>query len=171
MMGPLRKNSLLITLVIAASFSNVSAFTTVSRVALAPKTAFFPTRPLFMAEGDDTEGDDDGTMITTTGGGGRKEIGYDEKSGRFYETGLDEGECIPDEEFCITDKESGNLIRLTVEEKERIFLDALQVCQRPHASFPLVGTALYPLSTITGSSNIFFLFSIRRRIIPVVERC
>jgi hypothetical protein len=86
-----------------------------------------------MAEGDDAEvaGDDDGTIITS----GRKEIAYDEKSGRFFETGLEEEACIPDEEFCITDKQSGNLIRLTVEEKERIFLDALQVCQRPHASF------------------------------------
>jgi hypothetical protein len=87
-----------------------------------------------MAEGDDAEvaaAEDDGTIITS----GRKEIGYDEKSGRFYETGLDEEDCIPDEEFCITDKASGNLIRLTVEEKERIFLDALQVCQRPHAPF------------------------------------
>jgi hypothetical protein len=127
-MGPLRKNSLLITLVIAASAINVNAFSTVSRAALAPKTAFFPSRPLFMAEGDDadvvTAGEDDGTIITS----GRKEIGYDEKSGRFYETGLEEEDCIPDEEFCITDKQSGNLIRLTVEEKERIFLDALQVC-------------------------------------------
>jgi hypothetical protein len=135
MMGPLRNTSLLITLVIAASAINVSAFSTVStRASLAPKTAFFPSRPLFMAEGDDAEvaaAEDDGTIITS----GRKEIGYDEKSGRFYETGLDEEDCIPDEEFCITDKASGNLIRLTVEEKERIFLDALQVCQRPHAPF------------------------------------
>jgi hypothetical protein len=125
MMGPLRNNALLISLVIAVSVSNVSAFSTVSRAALAPKSAFFPSRPLFMAEeGDDVvASDDDGTIITS----GRKEIGYDEKSGRFYETGLEEGECIPDEEFCITDKQSGNLIRLTVEEKERIFLDALQV--------------------------------------------
>ena len=58
---------------------------------------------------------------------GRKEIAYDEASGRFFETGIDETECIPDEEFCITDKASGQLIRLTTEEKERIFLDSLQV--------------------------------------------
>jgi hypothetical protein len=122
MMGPLRNTALLITLVVAASVSNVSAFTTVSRAALAPKSAFFPSRPLFMAEGDDAP--DDGTIITS----GRKEIAYDEKTGRFYETGLEEEECVPDEEFCMTDKQSGNLIRLTVEEKERIFLDALQVC-------------------------------------------
>jgi len=63
--------------------------------------------------------------ITATGGGGKKEIGYDEKSGRFYETGI-ETECIPDEEYCAVDKSTGQLVRLTVKEKERIFLDALQ---------------------------------------------
>jgi hypothetical protein len=56
----------------------------------------------------------------------KKEIAWDEKAGRFFETGFGEGDCIPDEEFCITDKENGQLIRLTLEEKERIFLDVLQ---------------------------------------------
>jgi hypothetical protein len=60
----------------------------------------------------------------------KKEIVYDEKSGRFFETGYGEGECIADEEFCLMDKKSGESIRLTVEEKERIFLDALQVSRR-----------------------------------------
>jgi len=67
--------------------------------------------------------DEDGTLIKS----GRKEIGYDEKSGRFFETGINEEDCIPAEEYCILDEASGKLIRLTVEEKERIFLDALQV--------------------------------------------
>jgi hypothetical protein len=57
----------------------------------------------------------------------KKEIAYDEKSGRFYETGYGDGDCVPDEEYCVLDKDSGELIRLTIEEKERIFLDALQV--------------------------------------------
>jgi len=57
---------------------------------------------------------------------GRKELAYDEEMGRFFELG-DDTECIPDEEFCVIDKESGKAIRLTIEEKERIFLDALQV--------------------------------------------
>jgi hypothetical protein len=57
----------------------------------------------------------------------KKELAFDEKTGRFYETGFGEGECIPDEEYCMLDKETGDSIRLTVEEKERIFLDALQV--------------------------------------------
>ena len=34
--------------------------------------------------------------------------------------------CIPNEEFCVIDPESAKPIRLTVEEKERMFLDALQ---------------------------------------------
>ena len=57
-----------------------------------------------------------------------KEIVYDEKSGRFFESKYTEGDCVPDEEFCYLDKTTGENIRLTVEEKERIFMDALQVC-------------------------------------------
>ena len=56
-----------------------------------------------------------------------KEIVYDEKSGRFFESKYTEGDCIPEEEFCYLDKATGENIRLTVEEKERIFMDALQV--------------------------------------------
>jgi hypothetical protein len=56
-----------------------------------------------------------------------KEIVYDEKSGRFFESKYTEEDCIPDEEFCYLDKTTGENIRLTVEEKERIFMDALQV--------------------------------------------
>jgi hypothetical protein len=58
---------------------------------------------------------------------GAKQIVYDEKQGRFFESNNDAGDCIPDEEFCVVDRESGAMIRLTVEEKERIFLDSLQV--------------------------------------------
>lgn len=40
-----------------------------------------------------------------------------------------EEQCAPEEgEYCIVDERSGKLIKLTVAEKERIFLDALQVC-------------------------------------------
>ena len=74
--------------------------------------------PLLMAE----EGSDEKITITS----GTREIAYDAKSGRFFETNLQEEECIPDEEYCVVDPESGELIRLTVAEKERIFLDALQ---------------------------------------------
>lgn len=58
---------------------------------------------------------------------GRKELAYDEASGRFYEAS-DREECeSPEDEFCAVDKATGKLIRLTLEEKERIFLDSLQV--------------------------------------------
>jgi len=66
------------------------------------------------------DGPEDGRKITS----GAKEIGYDAGTGRFFETGNDE--CIPDEEYCMIDEKTGVLIRLTVEEKERIFIDALQ---------------------------------------------
>ncbi len=59
-----------------------------------------------------------------------KELAFDQKSGRFFETGFGEGDCIPEEEFCMVDDTSGTPVRLTVEEKERIFLDALQVSHR-----------------------------------------
>lgn len=52
-----------------------------------------------------------------------KEIMYDEKTGRFFET---EEECDPEDEYCVVDEKTGNMIRLTLEEKERIFLDSLQ---------------------------------------------
>lgn len=55
-----------------------------------------------------------------------KQIAYDEKTGRFFETSINEEDCIPDEEFCVTDKDTGDLVRLTTEEKERIFTDAMQ---------------------------------------------
>lgn len=71
-----------------------------------------------------SDDDKDPVFITTVL---KKEIAYDEKTGRFFETGYGEGDCVPDEEFCMLDKETGESIRLTVEEKERIFLDSLQV--------------------------------------------
>lgn len=56
----------------------------------------------------------------------RKELKFDAAAGRFFETDLDPEDCVPEDEYCVIDKESGDLIRLTLEEKERIFLDALQ---------------------------------------------
>ena len=69
------------------------------------------------------DGPKDGTTITSA----RKEIGYDAASGRFFETDIDPEDCIPEDEYCVVDKATGELVRLTLEEKERIFLDALQV--------------------------------------------
>lgn len=49
---------------------------------------------------------------------------FDTKTGRFFERDVD---AISEEEFCLVDNESGEPILLTREEKERIFLDALQM--------------------------------------------
>lgn len=54
----------------------------------------------------------------------RKEIAFD--GTRFFETGLDDDTCIPSQEFCVIDPDTSKPIRLTLEEKERMFLDALQ---------------------------------------------
>lgn len=40
-------------------------------------------------------------------------------------SGADEGECLPDE-YCVINENTGKKIRLTTEEKERIYLDAVQ---------------------------------------------
>lgn len=64
----------------------------------------------------------DGKQITSA----RKELKFDDKTGRFFETDIDIEECIPDEEFCTIDDDTGTKIRLTIAEKERIFLDSLQ---------------------------------------------
>jgi len=69
------------------------------------------------------DGPKDGTTVTSA----RKEIGYDANSGRFFETDIDKEDCIPEDEYCVVDSDTGDMVRLTLEEKERIFLDALQV--------------------------------------------
>lgn len=80
----------------------------------------FSNTARFMAE---DESETDKVQLTS----GKKEIMFDDKSGRFFETNLDAEECIPDEEFCTIDESTGKKLRLTVAEKERIFLDSLQV--------------------------------------------
>jgi hypothetical protein len=79
----------------------------------------FSSQLLKMADEDNL----DGAQITSA----RKELKFDDKTGRFFETGIEKEECIPDEEYCMVDEDSGSKIRLTVAEKERIFLDSLQV--------------------------------------------
>lgn len=66
------------------------------------------------------DGPPPGTKIVSN----NKEVQFD--GIRFYETGVEGDDCIPNEEFCIIDPENSQPIRLTVEEKERMFLDALQ---------------------------------------------
>jgi DNA-directed RNA polymerase subunit RPC12/RpoP len=66
------------------------------------------------------DGPDPGTKLVSN----RKEIAFD--GSRFFETGVEDEDCIPKEEYCLVDPNSGAPIRLSVEEKERMFLDALQ---------------------------------------------
>lgn len=65
------------------------------------------------------ENSDDGVSVKN-----KKEISLDTDSGRILDS--NEDECEPNDEFCIVDKKTGKLVRLTLIEKERIFLDALQ---------------------------------------------
>lgn len=53
-----------------------------------------------------------------------EKVQYDEETGRFFESDQ-VGECQPDE-FCPINEATGKAIRLTLAEKERIFLDSLQ---------------------------------------------
>lgn len=118
-MGFVRASYLALLVVLSAS--DVIAFSVLKTASVSPTFAKSRTAPLRMAE-DDAESQD-GTFMKSAL---KKEIVYDEKSGRFFETGYGEGDCIPDEEYCFLDKDTGESIRLTVEEKERIFLDSLQ---------------------------------------------
>ena len=118
---------------------------------------------------DDSE---DGTFIKSAL---KKEIVYDEKAGRFFETGYGEGDCIPSEEYCYLDKETGDNIRLTVEEKERIFLDALQVSSTCYRSIPSIPSckvqwAIFPRCCHNSLRYVFFV-SMPRHITQVAGKC
>ncbi|GMI43578.1 hypothetical protein TrCOL_g960 [Triparma columacea] len=69
----------------------------------------------------------DDNEITSIKTKSNKELSYDADSGRFFET-PDEVACDPvrGDEYCALDKETGKRIRLTLEEKERIYLDSIQ---------------------------------------------
>lgn len=68
------------------------------------------------------DGPEDGKRLAS----GNKEIGFDASAGRFFETGKSAEECVPDDEYCAVDQTTGELVRLTLAEKERMFLDCLQ---------------------------------------------
>lgn len=123
-MASLRMNCALFAAALAVLVGTSDAFApSASRSA----SAFVASRPAPSSTAVfSVEKESDPVTVTATGGDGKKEIGYDEATGRFYETGMDEVECIPEDEYCAVDKDSGKLVRLTVKEKERIFLDALQ---------------------------------------------
>lgn len=55
----------------------------------------------------------------------KKELKFDEKTGKVIESDADAEECQPNDEYCIID-DDGNKLRLTLAEKERIFLDSVQ---------------------------------------------
>jgi hypothetical protein len=142
-----RLHSILLTvlLLISSNTTNVAtAFTVTSPSVLTTSTRHL-TKHTVLAQAQQSDNDNKSVSITS----GRKEIAYDETTGRFFETDLQEEECIPEEEFCMIDKTSGKTIRLTVEEKERIFLDALQV--RPRAR------SVCAYSTAGCFTNFFFL--------------
>lgn len=86
--------------------------------------AFAPMKPAVSKVGslNMVDGPADGKKIAS----GKKEIGFDAASGRFFETGRGAEECVPDDEYCVVDENTGKLVRLTLKEKERIFLDSLQ---------------------------------------------
>jgi len=108
----------ILSAVFALLTSDAQAWTSPLKTSSIVRTSFGKS-VLRMAEDEST----DKFQMTS----GRKEIMFDEKAGRFFETGLETEECIPEEEFCTIDDETGKKIRLTVAEKERIFLDSLQV--------------------------------------------
>jgi hypothetical protein len=108
----------LLTAVVALLSSNVRAFTSPVKPSIARSPAF-AKKPFFMAEDENI----DKVQLTSA----RKEVVFDDKTGRFFETSMETPECIPDEEYCQTDESTGDKIRLTMAEKERIFLDSLQV--------------------------------------------
>lgn len=98
-------------LALACLVANVNAFTPVVNFAKVSSSRL-----------NMVDGPADGKKIPS----GKKEIGYDSSSGRFFETGRGAEECVPDDEYCVLDEDTGTMIRLTIAEKERIFLDALQ---------------------------------------------
>jgi hypothetical protein len=101
-----------------AAFAAVSLISTVN--AFAPSSSIGQRASFSRLYSD---GPVDGKRIPS----GKKEIGFDAASGRFFETGKSAEECVPDDEYCAIDNETGQLIRLTIAEKERMFLDCLQV--------------------------------------------
>jgi len=116
----MRSSAFAIVAAIYAANNNgfATAFVPASSSIAAPSRARSPFIVAKMADDDNF----DGAQITSA----RKELKFDDTTGRFYETDMDADDCIPDEEFCTIDDETGQKIRLTVAEKERIFLDALQ---------------------------------------------
>ena len=122
-MAILKLSSSIFAIVAATLISNNNDFAAAFTPVLSPVTASAGVRSSFTAMRMAGQENFDGAQITSA----RKELKFDDKTGRFFETDIELGECIPEEEFCTVDDESGDKIRLTIAEKERIFLDSLQV--------------------------------------------
>lgn len=118
-MTNMRMQSAIFATAVALLSSNAQAWTTPTRTTSIVRPTLTRTA-LSMAEEETSE---DNVQLTS----GKKEIMFDDKSGRFFETSLETEECIPDEEFCTIDESTGKKMRMTVAEKERMFLDSLQV--------------------------------------------
>ena len=135
-MASLPMKTALLSTALGLLVSNGSAFT-VAPGSFLRQSGARTAGPLFMSD----EEEKTITIDTKT----QKELSYDSKLGRFFESG-DSEECIPDDEYCAVDKETGEMIRLTVVEKERIFLDALQVSTHfPPADLPFMLIPFYSL--------------------------
>jgi len=105
----------LVALWAATSINNINAFAPSARSS--SRIVATPSAPTTTRLNFDPE---PGTKIVSN----RKEIAYD--GNRFFETGVEEEDCVPSQEFCMTDPDTSKPIRLTIEEKERMFLDSLQ---------------------------------------------
>ena len=139
----------LITGIIFSFVYALNAFS-VNNFASTPTLSSLRSSPLCMAK--DESSSEDGVFMKSVL---NKEIVYDEKSGRFFESKYTEEDCLPDEEYCYLDKTTGENIRLTVEEKERIFMDALQVRCGGSALYHGVKFAVRPSTNV----SFFLLFS------------
>jgi len=112
------------TLVLASFLSGTTnSFTTPSHSAARTALLRSPSagRSSFSqlyAEGGEKKDD------TVTVKSGRRELVLDPDTGKLVDQKGEE--CIPTDEFCVLDKGTGKLMRLTLAEKERIFLDSLQ---------------------------------------------
>eukprot|EP00571_Detonula_confervacea_P017676 CAMPEP_0172312690 /NCGR_PEP_ID=MMETSP1058-20130122/18383_1 /TAXON_ID=83371 /ORGANISM="Detonula confervacea, Strain CCMP 353" /LENGTH=327 /DNA_ID=CAMNT_0013026227 /DNA_START=111 /DNA_END=1094 /DNA_ORIENTATION=- len=107
-------------LAIWATTSSINAFTPATRRVTSSASRLVVATPSTTTALNLQETAPEGTKLVS----GRKEITYD--GTRFFETGVEDEDCVPSQEFCIVDPSTAQQVRLTVEEKELMFLDALQ---------------------------------------------
>jgi len=122
-MNPL---SLSLLVLAVSEISNVLAFQTLSSIPLSSSVSkVWKAKATFHSKFSNSKTRKSSSSLYATKEeveSDRKVIAYDGESGENLEKAM----CQPEEEYCVVDKESGELLRLTLEEKERIFLDALQ---------------------------------------------